>query len=98
MQNPSHATRERLVNHLMLLDARLAPKGLRDDARTQMVAVTDQVRIVTLASGSLALIRRSTSPASMAIGIDLLNFVDLEHASLVLFARAYFSLAGSGPR
>jgi len=34
----------------------------------------------------------------MAIGIDLLNFVDLEHASLVLFARAYFGLAGSGPR
>jgi hypothetical protein len=43
MQSPSHATRERLVNHLMLLDARLAPKGLRDDARAQMVAVTDQV-------------------------------------------------------
>jgi hypothetical protein len=35
----------------------------------------------------------------MAIGIDLLNFVDLEHAaSLALFARAYFGLAGSGAR
>lgn len=43
MQNPSHATRERLVNHLMLLDARLAPKGLRDDVRAQMVGVTDRV-------------------------------------------------------
>jgi hypothetical protein len=32
----------------------------------------------------------------MAIGIDLLNFVDLEHASLALLARAYFGLAGSG--
>ena len=52
MQNPSHATRERLVNHLMLLDARLAPKGPRDDARAQMVAVTDQV---TLASGKSSL-------------------------------------------
>jgi hypothetical protein len=41
MQNPSHATRECLVNHLMLL-ARLAPKGLRDDVRAQMVAVTDR--------------------------------------------------------
>jgi hypothetical protein len=35
---------------------------------------------------------------SMAIAIDLLNFVDLEHASLALFARAYFGLAGSGAR
>jgi hypothetical protein len=34
----------------------------------------------------------------MAIGIDLLNFVNLEHASLALFARAYFGLAGSGAR
>jgi hypothetical protein len=34
----------------------------------------------------------------MAIGIDLLNFVDLEHASLALFEGAYFGLAGSGSR
>jgi hypothetical protein len=32
----------------------------------------------------------------MAIGIDLLNFVDLEHASLV-FVGAYFDLARTGP-
>jgi hypothetical protein len=31
----------------------------------------------------------------MAIGIDLRDFVDLEHASLV-FAGAYFELAGTG--
>jgi len=33
----------------------------------------------------------------MAIGIDLVNFVDLEHASFALFAGAYFDLAGTGP-
>jgi hypothetical protein len=33
----------------------------------------------------------------MAIGIDFVNFVDLEHASLALFAGAYFDLAGTGP-
>jgi hypothetical protein len=95
MQNPSHATRECLVNHLMLLDARLAPKGLRDDVRAQMVGVTGRVPGCHFgASGSLALTRRSTSPASMAIVIDLLNFAVL---SLALFAGAYFGLTGTGP-
>jgi hypothetical protein len=32
----------------------------------------------------------------LSCGIDLLNFVDLEHASLV-FAGAYFDLARTGP-
>src|SRR6476620_5693882 len=46
--------------------------------------------VASRSSGSLALIRRSSSPASMPIGIDLLNFVDLEHASLALLTRCVF--------
>ena len=84
MQNPSHATREHLVKHLMLVDARLPRKACETTCALRW-------------SPSPTLIRHSTSPASKAIGIDLLNFVDLEHASVALFARAYFGLAGIGP-
>jgi hypothetical protein len=83
MQNPSHATRERVVKHLMLVDARLSRKACETTCALRW-------------SPSPTLIRHSTSPASMAIGIDLLNFVDLEHASLV-FVGAYFDLARTGP-
>ncbi len=43
MQRIAHAALERGIDHLMLLNARLANKGGRDDARRVMIAIAAQI-------------------------------------------------------
>jgi hypothetical protein len=43
MQRPAHLTFQRIINHLVLLDARFAAKRFRHDRRGVMVAVAGEV-------------------------------------------------------
>ena len=67
MQLVAHAALQRLIDHLMLLDAGLAFEGGGDDGGGVMVAVAAQILDADWASGRPALISRSISPASIAM-------------------------------
>ncbi len=67
MQLAAHAPPERCVNHLMLLNPRLALERRRDDVRGIVVAVAREIANLNLASGSDILIRRSISGAFIAM-------------------------------
>jgi len=43
MQRPAHLTFQRIINHLVLLDARFAAKRFRDDGGGVMVAVAGEI-------------------------------------------------------
>ena len=67
MQRPAHLTLQRIINHLVLLDPRLAAKGFRHDCRGIMIAVAGEIVDRDPRVGKTSLISRSMSWAAMAI-------------------------------
>ena len=66
MQRAAHIAAQCVVNHLMLLHARLAAEGFRDHLRGIMIPIAGKTRIVISESGAFRSVFRS--PRAHGIG------------------------------